>query len=137
MSSPLYCGPKGSLVCKGQIHEANHSGKIFFNTLNSLTYPLHLFNIVRPQQWLGKVNSALCKWRKALKGGSTVRAQVFFTWSFSMVSIPTEGKELTLVSERSLERQTKSSDSFTWTQSRGSSCIQPQHVPQLQNKDII
>lgn len=30
---------------------------------------------------------------------------MFFTLSFSMVSIPIEGKELTLVSERSLETQ--------------------------------
>lgn len=83
----------------------------------SLTYPLHLFNIFRPQQWLGKVNSALCKWRKSLKRGSALRAQVFFTLSFSMVSIPIEGKELTLVSERSLKTHTKSWEEFMWTQS--------------------
>lgn len=81
------------------------SGKIFPNTSNSRTYPLHLFSMLRPQQWLGKVNSALCKWRKTLKRGSTVRVQVFLAWNFSMVSIPIEGRELTLVSERSLQRQ--------------------------------
>lgn len=108
--------------------ERNHGGKIFPTTFNSLTYPLHLFNILRPQQWLWKVNSALCKWWNALKGGSTLRVQVFLAWSFSMVFIPIEGKELTLVSERSLERQTKSLDDFIWTQSLGCSCIQSQHV---------
>lgn len=95
-------------MLRTNIRKRNHGGKIFPNTFNSLTYPLHLFIILRPQQWLWKVNSALCKWRKALKGGSTLRVQVFLAWSFSMVFIPIEGRELTLVSERSLERQTKS-----------------------------
>lgn len=80
-------------------------GKCFPNTYNSLTYPLHLFSMFRPQQWLGKVNSALCKWRKALMGGSTLRVHVFLACSFSMVPIPIEGRERTLVSERSLQRQ--------------------------------
>jgi len=79
---------------------------MFPNTFHSLPHPLHLFNFLRPQQWLGKVNSALCRCRKDLKGGSTLRVQVFLAWSFSMVSMPIEGREQTVVSERSLGTQT-------------------------------
>lgn len=44
-------------------------------------------------------------------GGSASRAQAFLAWSFSIVFIPIEGKEVTLVSERSLERTNKEMNS--------------------------
>ncbi|TNN45046.1 hypothetical protein EYF80_044752 [Liparis tanakae] len=78
---------------------------MFPNTFHSLPHPLHLFSFLRPQQWLGKVNSALCRCRKVLKGGSTLRVQVFLALSFSMVFMPIKGREQTLVSERSLEHK--------------------------------
>lgn len=59
---------------------------------------------------------------------------MFLAWSFSTDSIPIEGKELTLVSERSLERQKVKINSV---EHKAEAALVSSHVQYLQNKEII